>query len=474
MPLSIRCPHCRATFSLPERLQENQVRCPNCRQISEIQVTLTSPSDEPGDAIPVEGPPTVLAEDKEGLQSRPDQLGAPVPVYEDDLARRVQRSMVRIVKPRRSPVPWIVLGGVGIVALAGLCLIVAFVPFSGSYRPPDTRAAHKEEGRSKEGFAKDMAEGKMEAVPPVMFPAPPPTPALAVIQRFPGSASPGNSVLLSRDGLHVFTGNQNVIIQWEKGTGNEVRRYLGHTADAGPTALTPDGKRLLSTGRDNTVRLWDLKTGQEIRQFRHPGALWASAVSADGVHVATAGEDKAIRLYGVQTGLLVRQFEGQPAVVVCLAFSPHSRRLVSGAQDRGFWLWDVKTGKEVRRYQSPLPLRVVRFSPDGRQLLLGGENGLLALWDLDKDRQVRRFLGHQDIVCGLAFTSDGRHIVSGSHDGTVRLWETASGKELAHCRDGGGACNRVAVGHDGRYLLVNGCQSGVPKLLQLPPAAWPK
>jgi WD40 repeat protein len=428
-------------------------------------VTLSSPSDEPDN--PSRGPD----EDNEGLQSRPDELLATAPVYEDDLARRVQHSMARIAKPRRSPWPWIVLGLV-LMAAAGLVLIVSVVSLSDSYRPPSKSGAFDEKG-----MPKDMVEQQMMAVPPVMFDPPPQpvdTPALAVLQRFPGGGSPGNSVVLSHDGLQVFTADRNVIIQWEKGTGNEVRRYVGHTADAGPVAVTPDGKRLFSSGRDNTVRLWDLKTGQEIRQFRQPGVLWAAAVSPDGKHVATAGEDRVIRLYGVEGGEQEGQLEGQPALVVSLAFSPDGRRLVSGAQDRSFWLWDVKTGKEVRRYQSPLPMRAVRFSPDGQRLLLGGENALLALWDLDKDQEVRRFIGHQDIVCGLAFTSDGRHLVSGGHDGTVRLWDAVSARELAHFRDDAGACNRVEVGHDGRYILVNGCQDGVPKLLQLPPAVWPR
>jgi WD40 repeat protein len=62
------------------------------------------------------------------------------------------------------------------------------------------------------------------------------------------------------------------------------------------------------------------------------------------------------------------------------------------------------------------------FSPDGRRILAGAEDGTMRLWDLDTGREMRRFEGHTNWVVGVAFSPDGRCVLSGSCDHTLRLW----------------------------------------------------
>ncbi|HEX8204051.1 MAG TPA: hypothetical protein VF590_26480, partial [Isosphaeraceae bacterium] len=59
-------------------------------------------------------------------------------------------------------------------------------------------------------------------------------------------------------------------------------------------------------------------------------------------------------------------------------------------------------------------------SPDGQRILSGGQDHLMILWDVETGRELRRFQGHTRGVIGAAFSPDGRRALSGS-DGRGRL-----------------------------------------------------
>ena len=133
-------------------------------------------------------------------------------------------------------------------------------------------------------------------------------------------------------------------------------------------ALAPDGKTVAATMRyEGTIRLLDAATGKEIRRFvGHARGVGTRSVtridfSQDGKMLASVGADGTIRLWDVATGKEIRQlapFDPVKRIPVGLLgdtnpfvkFSPDGRMLVS--KDGGnLRLWEVATGKEIRRLQ---------------------------------------------------------------------------------------------------------------------------
>lgn len=68
--------------------------------------------------------------------------------------------------------------------------------------------------------------------------------------------------------------------------------------------------------------------------------------------------------------------------VTSLAFSPDSKRLISGGGDSTARIWEVQTGKEIGRVRFEGPstyVNSVGFSPDGKLILAAGENDVIVV-----------------------------------------------------------------------------------------------
>jgi WD40 repeat protein len=139
---------------------------------------------------------------------------------------------------------------------------------------------------------------------------------------------------------------------WDLATGQELRRFNGHTKDVRRLAISPDGKQLLSGSFDGTMRLWDFPSGKEIKRFEGPGNFVESvaftpsgktAICSYGPRVAEAIYDSdprcSLRLWDLATGKELKQFKGHSAPILSLALSANGRVLVSGSADNTMRSW---------------------------------------------------------------------------------------------------------------------------------------
>src|SRR5205823_798137 len=93
----------------------------------------------------------------------------------------------------------------------------------------------------------------------------------------------------------------------------------------------------------------------------------------------------------------------------------------SGSEDKTVRLWEVETGKELKRFEGHTgPVSAVVFTPNGK-VLSGGHDKTLRLWDPDTGEELLRLDGHTDKVNSIDVYSDW--VASGGNDRTVRLWE---------------------------------------------------
>ena len=110
------------------------------------------------------------------------------------------------------------------------------------------------------------------------------------------------------------------------------------------------------------------------------GTVRAVQYSPDGTHLA-AGGSAGIWLFDTHSLDVVSLLPNHLELVTSLAFSPDSRILASGNDDRTVHLWDVATGTLQQTLQGHTsPVYHLAFSPDGRTLASAGNS--VRLWDV--------------------------------------------------------------------------------------------
>lgn len=340
-------------------------------------------------------------------------------------------------------------------------------------------------------------------------------PADREVARFLGHTGGVTTVNLTRDGSRLLSGSKDGTFRlWDVSGGAEIRRFQAPFGQVLHADLSPDGTRTLlvcnlhrfreiralakmavaivkalvtasqpasnirpEAGRSEIV-LWDLVQDQHVWSRSGPAEFNSAAFSPDGRTAAVGSFDGTVRVWDTADGAEVQCLTGHEGPTNA-AFSPDGRRLLTiGHQDRLVILWDVMTGKELRRFLGHrASLFNLGFSPDGgRVITTAGEidrehvgldlrwvDCAARIWDAETGEERGRLVGHEAFVCHAVFSPDGRRVLTTSADKTLRLWDAASGQEL-HCFRGHSDvpyCSRFSP--DGRYAFTAGRDATIRK-----------
>ncbi len=295
-----------------------------------------------------------------------------------------------------------------------------------------------------------------------------------------GHATLVESLKFSSNGRWLATKDiDGRVILWNLATGRKAHTLEGSGAanraeesKIRVMASSPDGRWLALTTGAQTVKVWEIASGHELRIFDdHPSPVTATAISPDGQWLAAAcgKDDCQIKLWNVanRCGVYVLRAPGEVCV---MAFSPDSRWLVAGgSRDSAVIVWEVATGREVRRLDlrdqelqelhdrqrrrwaaqvraaggrvderdsEALQVKPLDFgfSPDGRLLAVASDATFL--WDLAIGRKVRVLRhpwkpGKGGFATDVAFSSDGRWLATAHYMETeATVWEVETGREV--------------------------------------------
>jgi WD40 repeat protein len=64
----------------------------------------------------------------------------------------------------------------------------------------------------------------------------------------------------------------------------------------------------------------------------------------------------------------------------------------------------------------------IAFSPDSKYLASGSQDKTVKLWSVESQKEVTSLLGHNNKITSVTFSPDGKYLASGSQDKTVKLW----------------------------------------------------
>jgi WD40 repeat protein len=129
--------------------------------------------------------------------------------------------------------------------------------------------------------------------------------------------------------------------------------------------------------------------------------------------------------------------------VIALARFVDDKSILTVAQDHIVQLWDIASGKEVRRFDisgapaagadfpSAFLLRpsgaesmYVALSRDGKRLAASGRDGTVRVWNVTTGEEVRRIAGAPTGVTQLALSHDGKLLATFYSGRPLQIWDT--------------------------------------------------
>jgi RNA polymerase sigma factor (sigma-70 family) len=272
------------------------------------------------------------------------------------------------------------------------------------------------------------------------------------------------AVGLSPDGKILATKDDRFLYLRDAATGKEIRK-VKYLPDSGGgrsitdwVTFTPDGKQVAATLMGDSIRLIDVATGEVTRTFAPVVPASGCAFSPDGQLMATRGYDAGdkvnfAQLWEVATGKELRRFAISHDIqqsISALAFSPDGKTIASAAhRDPRLRLWQTATGKELTTFPKiGADIVSIAFAPDGKTVAAAADNIYLYDPATGKERfQLERR------ARGLAFSRDGS-VLTGAVSGAIYRWDVAEGWQLTPAAAQDSAVEQIVVVGDGRSLFT--------------------
>ncbi len=284
-----------------------------------------------------------------------------------------------------------------------------------------------------------------------------------------------SDLVLSPDGKFLLALERREAMELlDAATGKKLHTLRGHSWPNGQT-FSADSKTLVTGGADGAIRFWDVATGAKKLEIAHPNIVGPMALSGDSKRLATVGLteqkhgngstfpwDPFIRIWEVASGKEVRRLaapeekRGGLQGISAVVFAPDGKTLVSAGLDAAVRFWDLLEGKEVRRLDlGSRGAARLAFSPDGKTLALVGGTPRIRLLDVASGKPKLADASHPGGVHALV-TPDGRTVVTISLDNVIRLWDAASGRERQRLKGHEDDLLSVQLAADGRTLFSAG------------------
>lgn len=246
--------------------------------------------------------------------------------------------------------------------------------------------------------------------------------------------------------------------------------------------LTFVGNSVATASGDGTIKVWDARTASLRSNFHAGGA--ALCIDATKNMIVTGTTDSQAVIYDINTERQKHVLSGHKGKVVGVKFAPDGKAAASVGTDRCIKIFDVSTGRCIRSLACPSACTSTAFTLDGGVVVSGHQDSGVRLWDVRAGAMTQEIKGiHRAAVTSVQVAPSGSgscRILTLSRDNTMKMIdgrtysETVCFKEnsfrvgwnySAACFSPNGAFVAAPSG-DGRVIIWNSLSGTVAKIFK--------
>lgn len=111
----------------------------------------------------------------------------------------------------------------------------------------------------------------------------------------------------------------------------------------------------------------------------------------DGNYLMTGHADRTVKLWNAKKGVLVKTYEAvQNREVFDIAIFQDNGRFASCGGDKTFFLWDVLTGKYIRKITAHMSkINTLALNPQQNLIATGSFDNTVKIWDILNPQQFK-------------------------------------------------------------------------------------
>jgi WD40 repeat protein/tetratricopeptide (TPR) repeat protein len=187
--------------------------------------------------------------------------------------------------------------------------------------------------------------------------------------------------------------------------------------------------RYLATANGGTLKVWHFPRRQAVAALPPVANRTSHSFSPDSRQLAVTTRDSMLTLYDLASGRQVKRMN-LGGVFGELSFHPKQRWLAMASGNR-IRILDLETGQKLGEdLVHPARAYCLVWNPDGRSLAAACDNGKIYVWDLAARRPTAVLEGSRNAVVHLIFNRAGDLLASSGWDGMLRFWHPRTGKQV--------------------------------------------
>ncbi|EEF44743.1 periodic tryptophan protein 2 [Ricinus communis] len=178
--------------------------------------------------------------------------------------------------------------------------------------------------------------------------------------------------------------------------------------------------------------VWEWRSESYIlKQQGHYFDVNCLAYSPDSQLLATGADDNKVKVWTASSGFCFLTFSEHTNAVTALHFIANNHSLLSASLDGTVRAWDLFRYRNFRTFTTPSSRQFVSLAADqsGEVICAGTLDSFeIFVWSMKTGRLLDVLSGHEGPVHGLTFSPTNALLASSSWDKTVRLWDVFEGK----------------------------------------------